>query len=180
LILGQDNSVTATTTLRNTETTEPGLLVFTEGASAIAGQSGGEGGHGVQGIAASENGAGVWGHNPGPGAGVAGSSNDGVGVSGSAVAGTAIMAQATTDGTALDVHGKVVFSRSGVITVAKGRSSAVKGLQGVTMSSLVFAVVRNGDAKAWVRKAAPGTNEFTVLMNKEVSSATTVAWFVLD
>lgn len=242
LVVGQENSATVATVLRNNSTNQPGFLVETQAASAIHGKA--SGGNGVEGEAGGVNAAGVWGSNP-SGQGVAGMSISGsgvygssqaatgvygfsasldqpailargssggagvfgfagegappaapldtgiyglatgyslrspsqaVGVHGRATVGTGVRAQAGAGGTALRVDGKAVFSRSGVLTVRAGTSSRSLSVAGLTAGSHVFAVVRGGDGKAWVRKVRPGAGSFTVLLNKNASRATTVTW----
>ena len=99
-----------------------------------------------------------------------------VGVHGRSTVGTGVRAQADVAGTALRVEGKATFSRSGVVTVAAGKSSATKSVVGLTSSSLVFAVIRTGDGQAFVRKVQPTAGSFTVYVNKVLSSTTTIAW----
>lgn len=99
-----------------------------------------------------------------------------VGVHGRATAGTGVLAQADQAGTALRVYGKATFSRSGILTIGAGKASISKSVAGLTSGSLVFAVVRTGDGKAWVRKVKPFSGSFTVYLNKVLSSTTTVSW----
>lgn len=142
---------------------QPGVIGWS-GATGVFGASGGSSGlpatppvkTGVFGFAAQDSAA--------------------VGVHGRSTVGTGVRAQADVAGTALRVEGKATFSRSGVVTVAAGKSSATKSVVGLTSSSLVFAVIRTGDGQAFVRKVQPTAGSFTVYVNKVLSSTTTIAW----
>lgn len=90
-----------------------------------------------------------------------------------------MLAQADQGGTALHVNGKASFSRSGVLSIAVGKSSIGKSVAGLTSTSLVFAVVQTGDGTAWVRKVAPASGKFTVYLNRTLATASTVAWIAL-
>ena len=81
---------------------------------------------------------------------------------------------------ALDVRGKVRFSRSGRSTIGSGRSSIKINLTGVTSASRVFAVLHSNRTGRYVRAVVPTTGSFTVYLNTTVTSATYVAWFVLN
>jgi hypothetical protein len=188
VIAGQ--TVTASSTTQINATSQAALIVRTAatGSPAIHAEStGGSANIGVWGSADGLNSTGVLGHS-GDSIGVAGSSDTGVGVMGStanpgAIAmfgyspeGIGVRARSNV-GTALDVVGKAVFSRSGRVTIAAGGRSVVHAVAGLTPSSLVFAVVEVGDSTTWVRKVIPGSGKFTVRVNKAVSVRTRIAWF---
>lgn len=117
----------------------------------------GTGSVGVYGIGS----VGVWGASTGTDAGV-------------------IASGSTTSSLALDVYGKVRFSRSGKATVAKNKSSVKVTLAGVTTSSRVFAVLYSNRSGRYVRAAVPTSGSFTIYLNSTVSSTTYVSWFVLN
>ena len=95
-------------------------------------------------------------------------------------AGVGVVAQAQGPSLiALHVKGRAKFDRSGVLTVTSGHSSVTKTLAGVTASSLVLAVLGQDRAGVWVRAAIPAAGTFKVILNKTVTSATKVTWFVL-
>lgn len=160
------------------------------GADALSAVNTGGGGSGVYGASSGSNSSGVRGFSD-IGIGVQGGSNSGpgvygfgpngvsIGVHGQAYNGTGVLAQAGLDGTALKVEGRAEFSQSGQATIAAGRSSLSRSVAGMTSSSLVFAVVQSGDSSTWVRKVAPSAGAFTVLLNKVVTTPTTIAWIVL-
>lgn len=108
--------------------------------------------------------------------GLATQDSSATGVRGRSTIGTGVHAEADSAGTALKVTGKATFSRSGVITLAAGKSSTTKSVTGLTSGSLVFAVVRTGDGSAFVRKVRPSSGLFKIYMNKSVSRVTTVSW----
>jgi len=81
---------------------------------------------------------------------------------------------------ALDVRGKVLFSRSGRVTFLAGQASRKITLKGVTSGSRVFAVVHSNRAGRYVRAVVPTTGSFTIYLNTSVTSSTYVAWFVIN
>jgi hypothetical protein len=83
-------------------------------------------------------------------------------------------------GIALRVTGKVIFNRSGKKTISAGRSSVRIDLPGVSANSRVFAVLHSNRSGRYVRAVVPSTNYFTIYLNTTVTSATFVAWFVLN
>jgi hypothetical protein len=102
-----------------------------------------------------------------------------VGQSLSTAAGVLALAQSPTD-RALEVVGKVKFSRSGRSNVSAGASSRLVTLAGVTSGSKVFAVLHSNRSGRYVRAVIPATGRFRIYLNAAVSSTTSVAWFVLD
>jgi len=97
----------------------------------------------------------------------------------SAGAGVTALSLNPTD-VALDVDGKVRFSRSGRSNVSAGASSRLIYLAGVTTASKVFAVLHSNRSGRYVRAVVPATGRFRIYINASVSSTTSVAWFVLD
>jgi hypothetical protein len=83
-------------------------------------------------------------------------------------------------GVALRVDGKVQFSRSGRNTLGAGKSALKINLVGVTSASRVFAVLHSNRAGRYVRAVVPTTGSFTVYLNTTVTSATYIAWFVIN
>jgi hypothetical protein len=102
-----------------------------------------------------------------------------VGESSSTAAGVTAYAKSNTD-LALDVVGKVRFSRSGRVSIAAGQSTKVVYLAGVNSSSRVFALIHSNRSGRWVRAVVPTTGSFKIYLNTTVSSTTYVAWFVLN
>ncbi len=131
-------------------------------------------------------GTGVWGDSEDVGvygSGVIGSWGDGfIGVRGTGGSGgIAVQAIAATGAdVALQVTGKVQFSRSGKSTIGSGRSSLKINLAGVSGNSRVFAVLHSNRSGRYVRAVVPTTGSFTIYLNTTVTSATYVAWFVLN
>lgn len=94
--------------------------------------------------------------------------------------GTAVYGSAPTAGLALRADGRVKFSRSGIASIAAGATSVSVVLDGVTTSSMVFAVVAKNVAARWVRAVVPSTGSFRIYVNKALVSSAPVSWFVLD
>lgn len=126
----------------------------------------GSGDTGVQGFGQS---AGVYGYG---GVGV-------VGESASTSAGVLAIGQSATD-LALEVIGKVKFSRSGRVTLGSGKSNIKVTLPGTTSGSRVFAVLHSNRTGRWVQSVIPTTGYFTIYLNGTVSTSTYIAWFVLN
>ncbi len=131
-------------------------------------------------------GAGVWGDSDigvvgtGIQAGLLGIGTDGVvGIGDVGGSGVVAISGSTTD-LALDVQGKVRFSRSGRSSIGSGKSSVKVTLAGVTSGSRVFAVLHSNRTRRYVRAVVPTTNSFTIYLNTTVTSATFVAWFVIN
>jgi hypothetical protein len=87
---------------------------------------------------------------------------------------------ATPTDVALTVHGKVMFSRSGKSTLGAGKSALKVSLAGVTSSSRVFAVLHSNRSGRYVRAVVPTTGSFTIYLNTTVTSATYIAWFIIN
>ena len=131
-------------------------------------------------------GSGVWGDSPD--SGVVGTGSYGVlGLGGAGVVGIGdpggigvyAVGDSATD-LALRVDGKVMFSRSGKNTIGTGKSSLKINLAGVSGNSRVFAVLHSNRSGRYVRAVVPTTGSFTIYLNTTVTSATYVAWFVLN
>ena len=158
------------------------------GGTGVAGAGGPNGGDGVSGISNTGNGVsgfsdtgpGVFGVNSGPSAAVIGAnSGSGIGVKGECTAGIGVLAQGAT---ALSVAGRAVFSHSGVLTIAAGKSSATKTRVALTPASLVLATAQQDQPGVWVRSAVPHVSgrSFTVHLSKPAPTRTSVAWFVVN
>jgi hypothetical protein len=132
-------------------------------------------------------GSGVWGDSPdtgivgtGGGAGVLGLGPSGVvGFGDSGGVGVDAFGFTETD-VALRVDGKVQFSRAGKSTIGTGKSSLKINLAGVSGNSRVFAVLHSNRSGRYVRAVVPTTGSFTIYLNTTVTSATFVAWFVIN
>jgi hypothetical protein len=103
----------------------------------------------------------------------------GVGVRGECAAGLGVLAIGAV---ALEVHGPAVFSRSGVVTIAAGKSSATQTGVALTTSSLVLATLQQDRSGVWVRSAVPNVtgSSFTVHLSKAAPARTHVAWMVVN
>jgi hypothetical protein len=116
------------------------------------------------------------------GTGVHGKSPAGWGVKGETATGVAVLATETSgDGTALQVEGKAVFSRSGSVTVPV--NSQVGSVTGValTADSLVMALVQQASANYVISVAKDvGAGSFKVYLKSKAAVAITVGWFLVN
>lgn len=205
-----DNATVATTSItqsaagavafkaRTTNTDAAGLLGSTGDETDISSDTSFTG---VYGWSPSDStnfaGSGVWGDSPDNGVvgtgtvGVLGIGGIGVWASGSGAPGligesdnaafAGVLARGSSStGLALSVIGKTKFSRSGRSSIGSGRSSLTVPLSGVTSTSKVFAVLHSNRSGRYVRAVVPTTNRFTIYLNASVTSASFIAWFVLD
>jgi hypothetical protein len=130
-------------------------------------------------VATSNSGIGVEGVSGGQ-AGVVGTNTEtGPGVHGNAFSGVGVLA---TGATALSVQGPAVFSRSGVLTIRRGRSSAVQTVVQLSKATLVLATIQDDLDGVWVRSAVPDPagQKFTVHLNKAAPTHVKVAWFLVN
>jgi hypothetical protein len=162
--------------------TPPDPTWFVDGITAYTGVFGSApAGDGV-----STFGSGVWGDSDDSGVYGTGSIGvlgyGGVGVEGDAfgAGGIGVYAFGDPTQTALQVNGKVKFSRSGRSTIGSGKTSITVTLAGVSTGSRIFAVLHSNKSGRWVRAVVPTTNKFTIYLNTKVTSATYVAWFVIN
>jgi hypothetical protein len=81
---------------------------------------------------------------------------------------------------ALQVYGKVQFSRAGRATIGAGKSGVKVNMAGVSANSRVFAVLHSNRAGRFVRAVVPTTGSFTIYLNTTVTSSTYVAFFVIN
>jgi hypothetical protein len=183
---------TAGIAIKATSIKGPAIGCGSEDAVAIIGES--EHWIGVQGnslgILPSDVGIGVQGN--GTSCGVDGRSDEGFGVSGStksgegvhadSMSGTALVAVSHGSGVALKADGPVVFSRSGLLTIAAGKSSISKAVGALSATSMVLATLQANRAGVYIQAAVAGraSGKITIYLNKKVTAATKVAYFVLD
>jgi hypothetical protein len=190
VLLGQDNKATTVTQITNTTDSANTLSCAASGSAiAVLGESDSSDGTGVAGISQS-GGTGVLGSVNG-GTAVLGLSTSGIavvgksqgfgdGVHGEAPAGTGVKA---TGKVALQVQGPAVFDRSGIVTVAAGKSSVKKSGIALTAASLVLATIQGNVAGVHVQGVTLVTGlagSFTIHLNKAVAAKTKVAWFALN
>jgi hypothetical protein len=97
-------------------------------------------------------------------------------------AGAGVMASAGPEAHALEVHGRAAFGASGVATVAAGKSSVVVATGLVTPESYALATLQQSRKGVYVAAAVPNpaAHKVTVYLNRNVSAATKVAWFVAE
>jgi len=83
----------------------------------------------------------------------------------------------------LQTYGRLHFShRSGLLTIPKGKSSVSTTVHALTSSSMVLATPQTNRSGVYVQAAvaSPAADRITIYLNKKVTAATTVAYFVLD
>jgi hypothetical protein len=99
-----------------------------------------------------------------------------------AAAGVGVLAENTAGGTALKAAGPAVFSRSGILTVAAGKSSGTVTGVALSAASLVLATLQQNLSGVYVRSAVPNVpgSSFTVHLSKAVTASAAVAWFVVN
>ena len=86
---------------------------------------------------------------------------------------------------AFDTNSSLVVARcvrSGVLTVAAGKSSATVTGVALSSASLVLATLQQNLSGVYVRAAVPNTtgSSFTVYLSKAPSASAKVAWFVVN
>jgi hypothetical protein len=95
--------------------------------------------------------------------------------------GAGVTAIGFTDNTvALDVQGKVKFSRSSRVSIGTGKSSVKVTKGGVTSSSRIFAVLASNRSGRYVRAVVPTTGSFTIYLNTTLTSAAFVNYFIIN
>jgi hypothetical protein len=158
--------------------------VGTGSGTGVAGFGGSNSGAGMMGEGGPPNGTGVQGTGLGAGDGVLGVASGGNGVHGKATtaAGVGVRADNTAGGAALQATGPAIFSRSGVLTIGAGKSTATKTGVALTTASLVLATLQDNRAGIFVQAAVPNISgsSFTIHLSKAVSANTKVAWFVVN
>jgi hypothetical protein len=116
--------------------------------------------------------AAVEGANFGTGPGVKGGNGhpDGIGL------------EADSPGIALNVLGVAAFSRSGIATVQSGTKTVKVKVTPISMTSLVLATVQQSSGGRFVKyvETDPGSNSFTISLNKQAPVDVRVAWFVVS
>ena len=116
--------------------------------------------------------------------GVFGKTTVGQGVRGEATSGTGVRAVSAT-GKALDVTGRVIMNRSGIVSIpANATSVDVTVPGGIAATAMVFATLQIARSGVWVRAARPAwpsAGKLRIYLNKAASTteSTPVAWMVL-
>ncbi len=116
-------------------------------------------------------------------AGVQGVSASDIGVLGVSNTGTGIKAESAS-GNALEVLGVATFTRSGVVTIAAGASSATHAGVALSSTSLVLANLQNSLPGVYVQAVVPtvSAHSFEIVLSAKVPAGKTakVAWFVVN
>ena len=79
-------------------------------------------------------------------------------------------------------EGRVSFSRSGLLTIAAGKSSVSTTRPALNPATMVLATLQSNRAGVYIQAAvaSPAAGKITIYLNKKVTAATKVAYFVLD
>jgi hypothetical protein len=91
-----------------------------------------------------------------------------------------VYARGDGNAVALQVQGRARFSRSGRTYVAAGRGTRIVTYSGVTTSSLVIATLSTHRAGVYIAAVVPGTGQFIVYLNKQVSATTYFVYLILN
>ena len=82
---------------------------------------------------------------------------------------------------ALEIAGRVSFSQSGLLTIAAGKSSVSTTRPALSPTTMVLATLQTNRAGVYIQAAvaSPATGKITIYLNKKVTAATKVAYFIL-
>ena len=163
----------------------PGVKGTSSSGDGIVGEGAG---NGVLGRTANPGASGIYGENTGNGFGVAGRSTGtgGVGVLGEAAGSSGVGVRAIGGSAAIDVEGKALFSRSGVITISYPNARAtILGVQ-LSADSLILATAQ-ANVGVYVKSAVPRAtlDGFDIVLSKAPGSGSNpksvqVGWFVVN
>lgn len=167
-----------------TNTSETGIYGFADSSGAAAGVWGDS----LQGIGVI--GTGDWGVYGTGSTGVVGDvGTGGVGVYGYAGSGTipvpstgvGVYARAgTTSQTALQVVGKVKFSRSGRTSIGSSSQTKTISMTGVTTSSYIIATMQTSVSGVYVRAVVPASGSFKIVLSKSPGKTVVVGYLVIN
>jgi hypothetical protein len=142
-------------------------------------------GRGVYGFSPVANNAGVHGEHSSPGgAAVVGINTATVAQGGLGMAYSAVWGLAPNDLNhwALEIDGRVSFTQSGLLTIAAGKSSVSTTRPALNPATMVLATLQSNRAGVYIQAAvaSPASGKITIYLNKKVTAATKVAYFVLS
>src|SRR5215203_5878468 len=96
-------------------------------------------------------------------------------------AGVGVYARAaTTSQTALQVAGKVKFSRSGRVAISEGSTSKLVSMAGVTDTSYVIATLQTSASGLYVRAVVPASGQFRIYLSKAAPKRVVVGYLVVN
>lgn len=118
------------------------------------------------------------------GTGVRGYTPDGTGVVGRGMTGVEAVAESNS-GTALDVDGRAIFSRSGKADIQAGLTKKDIGRRGLTSASLVLATIHGqpiSGLSVLSVQVVPAKDKFTIYLSKAVPAGktATVGWLIVN
>jgi len=81
----------------------------------------------------------------------------------------------------LEIAGRVSFSQSGLLTIAAGKSSVSSTRPALNPATMVLATLQTNRAGVYIQAAlaSPASGKITIYLNKKVTAATKVAYFIL-
>ncbi len=165
--LGEDNLATATT--RILATGQHAFWAQTDSGDGVRGWSDGPGSSGVFGYSTATTGYGVYGKNGGRGVAALGKYDAALWASVSGYAAPL----------AMKIEGPAQFSRSGRITIAKGKRSATLPV-GATATTFGIATVQSLRTNLFVQCVVRSGSSLIVYLNRAAPSATYVAWMAFE
>ncbi|HET7829105.1 MAG TPA: hypothetical protein VFL03_06080 [Candidatus Limnocylindrales bacterium] len=96
-------------------------------------------------------------------------------------AGVGVYARAaSTAQTALQVVGKVKFSRSGRVAISAGSSSKLVTMSGVTETSYVIATLQTSSSGLYVRAVVTASGKFRIYLSKAAPKRVVVGYLVVN
>ena len=151
--------------------------------SSTIGYLGGKG-RGVYGFSPLANNAAVHGEHSSPeGAAVVGINTATVAQGGLGLMSSGVWGGAPTDLNhwGLEIAGRVSFSRAGLLTIAAGSSSVSTTRPALSPTTMVLATLQTNRAGVYIQAAvaSSASGKITIYLNKKVTAATLVAYFIL-
>jgi hypothetical protein len=87
---------------------------------------------------------------------------------------------ATTNTAAGTTGAQTINKASGTVNFAAAATSLVVTNSLCTTSSIVFAVIRNNDATAWIENVVPAAGSFTINLGAAATAETSVGFFIIN
>ena len=168
VLLGEDNPATSTTAI--IATGQHAFSARTDAGDGLRGWTDGANASGAFGYATNATGFGVYGKN----------SNRGVAALGTHGAALWASTSGWAAPLAMKIEGPAQFSRSGRITVGKGKRSATLPVAPVTTSTFGIATVQSLRTDLYVQCVVRSGSALVVYLNRAAPSATYVAWIAFE
>lgn len=91
-----------------------------------------------------------------------------------------VFASGDSSSVALQVNGKVKFSRSGRVSISSTGTSRSVTMSGVTTSSYIIATMQTSVSGVYVRAVVPGTGSFRIYLSKAPGKTVYVGYLVVN